>query len=877
MTPLKLTISAFGPYSGLTEIDFTRFGDNGIFLVTGDTGSGKTTVFDAISFALYGEASGGTERRTGKSFRSDYASKTDKTYVTYEFRHKGASYRITRNPEYERAKLRGSSNGELTKEPHSAELTELDSGRTYTRIDDVNNRIYEIIGLTRRQFSQTVMIAQGDFLKILNLKSDERKKLFQKIFGTALYSNIQEELKTMNRESSDRVERLRADIAAEYSRIVCREDSPYYNELQRLTGDTENVSRAAETLNDMLAADKEKYESITALIAELSESSAQLNAELTEVKNVNKLIASLEAAARELEILGGKAEAYNAQRLVIERAEAAAAVKLVLQPLELKQKDLLLTKERKKKSAETLKSLEEKLEICRMDYDKAQQLLPDADRLKIEAEQLKKAVQLIGEYKKSALRFEKESCIHEQLMKKAAELAGASSALRSRYYLGQAGIMAQQLADGERCPVCGSETHPCPAVLPADFPTQAQVEDSEKTAEKARADAEKQAAGLSAAGAELDTLGRQISQLGAAPDESTDELSGKIALLNKRISGIAMLNNKSAEELKNTESSAAAARKGEADCDERIAMLVDETERLSVRLAESLAKNGFEDINELKAAELDEASLKRMKTEVTNYQARLTKAESAAETLKKEINGRKPVDLQQLSEKYLSQLNRLEQLRAEERKLGNAIEQNNAAAERITVLGLKKQKALKEWTTVSEVYSAVSGQLSSKVKISFETYIQQYYFNRVIAAANKRLTSLTEGMFTLRCRREGGGLRSQSGLDLEVLDRCTGQWRDVSTLSGGESFMASLALALGLSDTVQAGSGGVRLDSMFIDEGFGTLDENTMRLTVDMLSKLADGKRLVGIISHVGELKNRIDNKIVITKTPAGSLCKVET
>jgi exonuclease SbcC len=240
------------------------------------------------------------------------------------------------------------------------------------------------------------------------------------------------------------------------------------------------------------------------------------------------------------------------------------------------------------------------------------------------------------------------------------------------------------------------------------------------------------------------------------------------------------------------------------------------------------------------------------------------------------LDGRGYTDISPLSEMYQSQVIQLDSLRKNEKVISRAVEINSAALNNLVKLERKKTAAQEEWDVVSNVYNSVSGQISGSVKISFETYIQQYYFKRVVAAANKRLTALTDGMFTLRCSREAGNMRTKSGLDLEVLDSCTGTWRDVSTLSGGESFMASLALALGLSDTVQAGSGGVRLDSMFIDEGFGTLDENTLRLTVDVLSKLADGKRLVGIISHVSELKSRIDNKIVITKQSDGSSVHIE-
>lgn len=873
MTPIRLIMSAFGPYCGLTEIDFSKFGNSGIFLVTGDTGAGKTTIFDAISFALYGEASGGTEKRTGKSFRSDYASKKDKTFVTYEFMHKGSRYRVTRNPEYERAKLRDIGSGSFTKEPYSAELTELDTGKIYTRIDDVNNKISEIIGLTRKQFAQTVMIAQGDFFRILNLKSDERKKLFQKIFGTSLYGAIQDELKIINRECSDKAENIRREINRVYGRIVCEPDG----ELSRLISDTENVPKAVALLSKQTEADRERYSELTDIQKKLKESVLNLTERITAGKNVNRIISSLETASADLRQMREREEEYDRIGKIAERAEASAAVRLVAQPLELKRRDIASAEAQLKRAAEASRELTEKLHDVRRKYADAHDCIPEAEKLRQETLNLKRALELVGEYKKTALRFENERRKLAALSDKAAEQRSIALSLRSRFYLGQAGIMASELADGKRCPVCGSETHPYPAELPENCPTEAQVNEAEKSAEQARSAESAQNMKLTGLNTELAALAGQIAECGAAPDSDPTELERKIGKNSVRTEEIQRLNDRLFDEMGRTESAKSAADKSFSDTSERLEELKKEEQTLSVRFSSALNENGFETEEEYLRAVIDDKALKAMQSQLSDYREKMTSALAAVKTLEKQLGGKTYTDVDRLSAEYNEKSELLEETNRQERSLSRRIEENSRTLELLKKLCDQKKNAEQEWAVAADVYNAVSGQLSSKVKISFETYIQQYYFKRVIAAANKRLTSLTQGMFTLRCRREGSGYRSQSGLDLEVLDQCTGQWRDVSTLSGGESFMASLALALGLSDTVQAGSGGVRLDSMFIDEGFGTLDENTLRLTVDMLTKLADGKRLVGIISHVGELKNRIDNKIVITKTPSGSDALVET
>lgn len=877
MMPLRLTMSAFGPYAGLTEIDFSGFGRSGVFLVTGDTGAGKTTIFDAISFALYGEASGGTEKRTGRSFRSDYAAPADKTYVIYEFLHKGKSYRIERNPEYMRAKKRGTAAGELTKELHSAKLTDLESGEEFTRIDDVNTKIYEIIGLTRKQFAQTVMIAQGDFQKILTLKSDERKKLFQKIFGTALYSNIQEELKKLNRECSGKRDRICDEICRELSRIKFFSGSEENEKLLLLIESPEQIAQAAELLEIQLKKDRKLHAKLQKEINTENNALTELNSAITSGKSVNKLIGSLDSARRELNELRAELPAQEKAEAAVSRAEAALTLAPVKRELDINRREIPAAQEQLASAEKAVSRYSEELKGCERASAEAKSLLNEADKLKMENEKLRRADKLLSEYWKKMSEYEKERGKTQELTLRTAELKCAALGLRSRFYSAQAGIMAQELAEGKPCPVCGSEVHPLPATLPESCPTQEEVNAAEKEAEGAAAEEAEQNRKMSALYAGIASLTRQLEECGVSVLEKRHEMLEKIKSAERRIDEISRLNENAETALRNASSSLSAAQKSVSDTKQRLERLMSGGQQLSVRFSSQLSERGFSSEEDYLAAFIEDRTVRAMKAKLSLFHDRLSKAESAVKTLESEIGGRELTDISALTEEFDSRSESLEKLRQQENQLGRTIDGNGDILKNLKNLTRQRTEAEKEWTVVSEVYSAVSGQLSSKVKISFETYIQQYYFKQVIAATNKRLTALTDGMFTLRCRREAGSLRSQSGLDLEVLDRCTGQWRDVSTLSGGESFMASLALALGLSDTVQAGSGGVRLDSMFIDEGFGTLDENTLRLTVDMLSRLADGKRLVGIISHVSELKGRIDNKLVITKSFKGSTVKAET
>ena len=299
-------------------------------------------------------------------------------------------------------------------------------------------------------------------------------------------------------------------------------------------------------------------------------------------------------------------------------------------------------------------------------------------------------------------------------------------------------------------------------------------------------------------------------------------------------------------------------------------------EAQQAEFAAGLSALGFAGAEEYERAKMPARDMDALDAQLRARRERLRSLTDRLEALTEKLAGAERTELEAL-EATAAAAQRASRAAGEAAAaMKSAAAADEEAIARIRELSARRAEAQRRWAVVKEVYDTVSGQVSRRVKISFETYVQQYYFKQVIAAANKRLTVLTDGMFVLRVKEEARNMRSQAGLDLDVLDRSTGLWRDVSTLSGGESFMASLALALGLADTVQSRSGGVRLDAMFIDEGFGTLDENSLRQAMELLTRLAGGRRLVGVISHMAELKERIDKKVVVTKTAAGSALRIE-
>lgn len=874
MKPIKLTISAFGPYAGETEVDFEKLGSSGVFLITGDTGAGKTTVFDAISFALYGEASGGAERRASKGFRSDYAAPDTETFVEYVFRHRERTYRVRRVPEYERPKLKG---GGFTKQTASAEFECFETGELLTRIESVNRRTVELIGLNRGQFSNTVMIAQGDFLKILNAKSEERKKLFQKIFNTSVFADIQQSLKTMNSECEAELLRLRDGERASALRLRAGEDFPEREELLTVLSGERVTPETKALAGRLLSFDEKKCVRLLEKSSELEKAFTELSVTLAEGEKLNSDFDSLTELKEEKAKLDGAAGEFEKRSRALERGRKA----LVL----AKDEELLLRLKRSHGSL--LKESLENFELagkCGKELEEVIKVKEAAEKANCRVPELRTEERTLRTNLPVLRKYIEESAGLESLRKNA-ELAARRSLeadseylrVKEAFYKSQSGFLAAELLPGKPCPVCGSKDHPSPAAAAEKSVSREELLAAEKKRDSGSGALKKAERELDAAIAAVETKKKQLLSFGISAGTTEKELEARADLLKAEADRIEKAFGeaaKRAEELRLKKESASSAAE---TAKRRSAEAAAEAKKIEKAFLESLEANGFESEEDYRAAAMREAEMKREEAAIRSYGEKRKSVSDRLFILEKQLEGKSRVNTETLEQE-------LERKRAEKASCADELSKaqrradvNRTALDELSDFETRIEAAGKRWAVVNDLYRSVSGQLSQKVKISFETYVQQYYFRQVIAAANKRLSVLTGGVFTLRCKSEARNMRSQAGLDLDVLDRGTGLWRDVSTLSGGESFMASLAMALGLSDIAQAQSGGIRLDSMFIDEGFGSLDENALRQAMELLSGLADGKRLVGVISHMPELKERIDRKIVVKKKPAGSVIEIET
>lgn len=873
MKPLQLTMSAFGPYSGVTQIDFTQLGENSLFLITGDTGAGKTTIFDAITFALYGQASGGKDRRSSKSFRSDYASPKDETYVELLFRHRGECWKIRRSPESIRPKARGEG---VTSEPARVMMQNLNSGLVIDGLREAADCVHELLGLTQEQFSRTVMIAQGDFLKILNASSDERKALFQKLFNTQVYAALQEKLQQADRDNTREQEALSQRIRLAVSRMDWEDMAPQVQaalEDGRIDGmGKECLQRAqafAERDTALCREQEAKKQQAIAAIDRLSaaEAAGRLH---------NQTLDTLEKTQQELDALLSRQGEMAARAAHLQQAQRANGVQTAQALLQQTQENLKAVQATLQQAEKVHREALEKQPAVQQAFLQAQEQAQQADGLLTRIDRLKQCLPAVKEAAALKISAEQKRAALQDALAVCSSRETAYQAARSGYYHSQAGLLAKELQQGTPCPVCGSCTHPQPAVLPPHAVTRETMEAAELAAKKA-VDALKAA---DAAEAEvrhrLQTAIDRMTESGMPANADEQKVLARIDELQQAV-----------QKLRKTEADTRAAveknndllaRSGEAVNRYRQSVLngLQQQHNQQEAFAQKLQESGFATVADYHAAQLPQQEIERLEKEQRTYAERRHALTELLQTLQQQQNGQPRCDVEALVQE--KQLALQQQKHADEalRLLMKRLQLCESVCGEIQqALALQAQKAT-QWAVVRDLYNCCAGKGAGQAKITFEAYVQQVYFKQVVAAANKRLTLLTEGMFVLRCKEQARDFRRQSGLDLDVLDRSTGQWRDVTTLSGGESFLASLALALGLSDVVQGQSGAVRMETMLIDEGFGTLDENSLRNALQVLTALTDGNRTVGIISHVAELKEKIEKRIVVKKTLQGANLHLE-
>lgn len=924
MKPLKLTMSAFGSYAGKNVIDFTGQ-QQGIFLITGDTGAGKTTIFDAITYALYNQTSGG--ERNGNMMRSQYAQPETETYVELEFLYRGQTYRVRRNPDYKITKTLKNGRIREQKVPHSVELTLPDGTVFPEKKNATDAKIIEILGLTADQFSQIVMIAQGDFLKLLYTKSDERKMIFSKLFRTDIYWKIQENLRRKSMEMDERIQENDRAFEQEKSRIIPlpeSEELPLDELVERLRERVkdalkeQNLRRAnVEELNKKIT----KYEEINKLFVSLEKirrTGKELEARQAESKERRQQI---ENARKADKVLVAEQQNLRQQQAVEQSAQAIAkmtetladdqemfeTLKTQLQEAEAKQKREAADTQKKMLALEQSFPSYEALQNARSEEQQAKKVWEDLGKTSEESFHKKEAgiAALKEQQKQQEQVVEQTKKNWEQTSLSASESAKHYEHMYEAFLKEQAGILAENLSAGCPCPVCGSTVHPDPAKLSDHAVTELEVEQAKKT----RAAAEEKR-DLAHAAFETEKTEKQKLAQAVEKEEADFVLAQTIAKQQRKEAEQNYVSlQKIAEQIREklvypslaeAKKQYAAMQKALEAAEQEIAkkrqkvselaeamntlkgqkLAEEENQKTAKKLAvktekeyaKLLEKSGFVSEETYHLAILPERSRSKLEREEKEYESQCLRQQSEQKLLEKQVSGKTYTDTTELNEQLKAEKQVLKEAEKTYMELHTAYENDRAVLQNCAVYLEKGKKLESEDQVIKSLSKTANGRLSGSAKIDFETYIQRQYFKQIIHEANKRLLTMSNHQFILKLKEEANtGRKTNEGLDLSVYSLVTDSERDVKTLSGGESFLAALAMALGLSDIVERSAGAIHPDMMFIDEGFGSLDAQSRQQAIEVLAELAGDSRMVGIISHVTELKEQINRKLVVSRTDKGS------
>lgn len=923
MKPVRLTLQAWGPFAGREEVDFSKLSGKGMFLITGPTGSGKTTVFDGIAYALYGNVSGSVRERNG--LRSDFAKPEAESFAELEFIQHGKLYRIRRTPRYERLKKRGegtvtspetaclyetegalSDAGNDSSAAHSAGAktssevyaeASAESFAPVTALAEVNRRIEELLGMNYDQFRQIAMIAQGEFMNMLVQKSSDRVEILRSIFRTGIYDRIEKKLSEESRNRSREVAALRDRMAETAGTIDAGEDEVMAELLQAADLHYEAILSELERL---LAEEQQQERQLTEERAEREEKVSHLRAGLQLVRETNRQLADRERwRARLEELAGGEKEQQKKKEQLRQArvAEQAAGKELLYQK----------AKERVAESEARLAENRTELEGWQPRIAQIPVLRAELERLEIQSKRLTSAEEALGEVMRlrEELRQAEQDFItisgkYEAQEKEVQEQKSLYEELERRYRDAVIGRAASYLLPGEPCPVCGSREHPDIAAIPAEAPEESEVEAARLAYEKLHAEGQEILRSAAAAKAVVQekTKGTQraweqygeyrylseseagmaevgtssaAAGLSGVEQETVQnaDLSGIAATLSESLSAVKKQLSEDQQELeqcvRQQELLAARIAEWETVCKQAEA----EQERSEAEYRRAVMESGFADEESYRKAVLSPERQNELIQETERFDRELLEAKTQYQVLEKSLAGKKYQEESGLVEELSAAETEQNSARDRLEKIRLKLTVNSSARNSLLEKQEKRRAAEKRYGIVQDLARTASG--GNREHLVLEQYVLSVYLEEIIRAANLRLSPMSMGRYELAKVEQVGDARTKDSLGLEIIDAYTGKRRSVRSLSGGESFKAALSLSLGLSDMIQSYAGGIEIDMFFIDEGFGSLDQESLDQAVTTLSRLAGEQKSIGIISHVAELKERIPEQITIRKTSTGS------
>lgn len=870
MKPLKLTMRAFGPYAGETVIDFEKLQGRHLFLICGPTGAGKTTILDAMCYALYGKTSGD---RTGEKMRSDYADSSERTEVIFDFMLGDKTYRATRSPAQMVDKKRGSGQ---TLAAMQASLSELEDGKEINTLrTGIEEAAGKLIGLNADQFCQVILLPQGDFRKLLVAKADEREAILKQLFKTQRFSEFKDRLKDrLDAKVREKMEKqTREDqILSSSGATDEKQLSQMVEEAGKELKEAQDIVKSREKESNEF---REVYQKETALMGHFTELEKALKQDAA-LKNEEGRMKEMEASlslirsAREL-------APYFVQLDGITREGKQEAVKLKTAKADMETYSKL--NETLEKRIQELDAMKEKREEERKTALKMQDLVPKAKLYGAAVQALKNAKNALSRAEEETKRLQAAA---EAARKARDEQKEKADAVRKSYIEGQAFLLAEGLEDGVPCPVCGAIHHPAPArggdnVAKAEDVERAQKEYERASAAYDRANdtKEKHSTGAYAkAMSDHAKADAQMKTLEEIPEAYRDPkyLEAESTRLLTDIRKWEQDKETAAAQLRKAGADLSASQAACRNAEERREELVKKYRETESVLKEASDKAGFQSLDECKEWYKKKDTEESVRKTLEQYRADRKSTEERIKAEEQATAGKERPDMQALNEKSKALQDQLKKASERAAALKERTETLQKAVSDARAIEKELEDLRKEEGLIRGLYDLTSGK---KTRITLERYVLGTLLDDVANAANLRLLSMSRRRYSLHRMTDESGL-GKGGLSLEVSDSFTGRSRPANTLSGGETFLASLSLALGLADVVQSRQGGVRLDTMFIDEGFGTLDPDSLNSAMNTLIDLQNTGRMVGIISHVPELEERIDARLRVTPAEKGSKAEFE-
>ena len=865
MRPVTLTICGWGPYKDKTTIDFTKFHTRNLFLITGQTGAGKTTVFDAITYALYGTLSG--DIREKGTVRSDFADEDTKTYVELTMTHKGQEYYIYRNPEYVRPKKRKSGAGENTKERENASL-KLPDGTIIAGNNDVTDKIKAILSMDVRQFKQISMIAQGDFSRMILASPAEKTAIFREIFSTGLYAQIQSKLKEMSTALLADFTIYKNKMEEDIHMLSCSD-----MQWEQIIG-SEHIDfiKAADYLDDLYHKEQKESEKIREEQKNLETKILTLHKEKTLAEQINKQFEEYEKVLLRKKKL--QTDATHMKDLENQLQLAKKAQTLQYEEKELTEKETEIKKliEKQSITKEEIEALQKKITTFQPIYDSREQL-----EYAFEVYEESFAVcQLIAKYEKE---FQIMQPSYETLQLEYKQYQDESDQKRMIYETAQSdyrkavvGIAARMVREGEPCPVCGSVSHPHIASMENAQLNEEYLTHLKEEFDKINETCNQLFAKTLQQKKELELKEKQLKE----ETEKKEKLINKVSELPLFIKEYIADNVKAAKEKFNNGMNHYQLDKGTMTEKQKICKEITRNiensrkilEEKKLSFAESLKRAGFLNITEYEQTLTYVKNMEVIDKKLTAYGEEKASVENMILHMQENLKDKKPVLLEKINNAISAWEKEKETIDARVKQSDIFLSQITQAANGMKENYKKSEKIAEQYGIVKDLDDLANG--NNPRRLVFEQYVLAGYFERILRAANIRLQTMTDGRYELRRALQVTDGRKKDYLEITVMDFYSGKERSVKTLSGGETFKASLALALGMSDCIQAESGGVQIETLFIDEGFGALDEESLNQACNTLQSLAESKKMIGIISHVPQLRERIDNQIVVEKYASG-------